>query len=72
MTKVPDYHNKPFKPIYAVGQDGPASLKQKNLIITLHERRRLPIPDLGSILKTEAAVMISNMLNDRYWENLDE
>lgn len=65
MPKVPQINNKPLKSIYVPRDvNERATVKQKNLLITLHERRKLKAPDLKNMTKGEATVIISSMLNE--------
>lgn len=72
MPKVPEFNHKPLKSIYVPRDiDELASLKQKNLIITLCERRKLEVPvklRVSQLKKGDAAQIISAMLNDSYYE----
>lgn len=61
MPEVPQYNHKPLRTIYNASE-GSISLKQKNLIITLCERRKISIPDFKTMTRQQAAEMISNML----------
>lgn len=64
MPKVPDYNLKPLKTIYnPVDPSAPASMKQKNFILTLCERRKINKPDLSHITKGQAADLISTIIN---------
>lgn len=65
MPKVPEWNLPPLKSIYNPkdGGVGLASMKQKNLIITLCERRKLTKPDFTKLTKGQAAQLISSMLN---------
>lgn len=66
MPKVPKYNHKPLKIIYSPGNNKePASLKQKSLITTLFERRKVTPPSMKGITKGEAATIISNILDNR-------
>lgn len=66
MPEVPNYHLKPLKSIY-VPKDPtvPASLKQKSLIITMCEKRKINIPDLKDMKMGEAAKIIDLLLDSR-------
>lgn len=64
MPTVPEFNKQPLKIIYnPANVDAPVSMKQKNYIITLHQRRKLPQPDLSNMTMGEAAQLISRMLN---------
>lgn len=66
MPKVPDYHMKPLKSIFPPrDKNAPAGYKQKNLIITMCERRKINVPDLEDLTMGDAADMIAAMLDDR-------
>lgn len=68
MPKVPQYNHKPLKSLYYPNNpDEPASFRQKDLIIVLYQRRKLPVPDVKQITKGEATKLIDNLLNDRYF-----
>lgn len=61
MPNVPQYNSKPLKTLYNASP-GLVSMKQKNLILTLCEQRKLPIPDFMIMSKQEASQLISNMM----------
>lgn len=65
MPKVPEFNIPPLKPIYnpADGGVGAATMKQKNLIITLCERRKITRPDMTNLTQGQASQLISAMLN---------
>jgi hypothetical protein len=65
MPTVPEYKfNRQLKQLYLPADAGaPATLKQRSLILTLHERRKLQPPDLSKLTKGQAAVLISRMLH---------
>lgn len=64
MPKVPEINHKPVKSLFnAFNPDEPASMKQKNYILILCERRKIPIPYMKHLKKGEAAQMISEMTN---------
>lgn len=68
MPRVPEYNHKPIKSIYNPTNAGKeASYKQRNLILVLCERRKIKPPDLTKLTMGEAAQLISNMLNDKYY-----
>ena len=71
MPKVPEYNHKPIKTIYTpANPDELASMKQKNLIFTLCERRKKDPPvklRINKLKAGEAAQIISAMLNDNYY-----
>lgn len=65
MPKVPVYNNKPLKSIYYPKDSrAEASLKQKNYIAILCERRKIPIPYMKHMKSGEAAILISKLRND--------
>jgi hypothetical protein len=64
MPKVPDYNNKPLKPTFRVNASDKATMKQKHYIMTLCERRKLPVPDLKTLTKLEAQTMLQNMTTE--------
>ena len=65
MPKVPRYNHKPLKSIYNPTSPGAlATMKQKNLIMTLCERKKLPLPNMKTLTMGEASSMISNMMNE--------
>jgi hypothetical protein len=67
MPKVPEYNHKPVRSIYnPIDPDAPASMKQKNFITTLCERRKITIDIIG-LTKAKAAQIISEMLSDNYY-----
>ncbi len=64
MPKVSPLNLKPLKTIYnPLDVHAPASMKQKNLILILCERRKVPPPQLDKMEKGQAAEIISAMLN---------
>lgn len=64
MTSVPQYNNKPLKPIYnPVNVTALASLKQRSLIDTLCRRRKVTPPNMTRMTKGQAAELISRMLD---------
>lgn len=72
MPKVPDYSNvnRTLKIIYnPKDQHETASIKQKNLLLTLYERHKLPTPNLSKMTKGEAAALINNILSPRTKDN---
>jgi len=69
VPKVPQYNHKPIKSIYKPKNGHlPASMKQKNLIITLCERRKIKPPVVSTMSGNDAAELINFMLHDRYFE----
>lgn len=67
MPEVPQYNHKPLKTIYnPIDTRKPASMKQKNYIAILCERRKLPAPDFKRMTSGEAAQIISNMVNSSW------
>lgn len=67
MPKVPEYNNKQIHRIYTASEE-PISLKQKNLIAVLHERRKLPKPDFTGMTKKTASERISALMDDKFYE----
>lgn len=64
MPQVPQFNNKQVKTIYNPSNiNAPASMNQKNYIITLCDRRKIPHPDLKGMTTGQAAQMISSMVN---------
>lgn len=64
MPKVPEFNKKPLNITYnPTKPNEPATLKQKNYILTLCERRKIDKPDLTKMTIGEAAQFISNMVN---------
>lgn len=64
MPKVPEYNNKPLKTVHSPQHPtAPASLKQKNFILTLCERRKIVAPNMENLTSGQAAQFISNLIN---------
>lgn len=64
MPKVPEYNHRPLKIIYnPKNSSAKASMKQKNFILTLCERRKIEVPDINRMTSGEAAQFISNLVD---------
>jgi len=58
---------KPIQSLYKINDEKAyASMKQKNFIITLCERRGIKAPEMKDMTKVEAQRLIDNMLGDRW------
>jgi hypothetical protein len=75
MPKVPQYNSQPVQSIYnPTNPNDKASVKQKSLLLTLCERRKIQPPELSTLTMGQASQIISDMLDsghdDRKTESL--